>query len=85
MEKYIAFLFLIIINAFSYRIKFVLEKNGYSTSWIWTHFQDIPNMYELAKKTDDSSLRIQRYLLAIGVPIGMLCAAVLFFFVSMIY
>ena len=60
------------LNGLWYWIKFTLKENGYPVSWFWNHFRDIPNMYRLAKSTDEPKTKRKYYSMAIGLTTGQL-------------
>jgi len=65
--------FVLGLNGLWYWNKYTLSQNGYPVSWAFNHFRDIPNMFELAKKTEDPELKkkykIRAWLLPLGIPV----------------
>ena len=55
MEKVFPIMMILVLglNGLWYWVKFTLKENEYPVSWFWSHFRDIPNMYRLAKRTDE--------------------------------
>ena len=69
------------LNGLSYWIKFTLKQNGYEVSWFWNHLRDIPNMWRLAKNTENPTLRKRYYLMTLGLPIGSIIFIATFFLI----
>jgi len=62
----------VIGNILWYWIKFTLKENGYSVNWFWGHFNDIPNMFRLAKKTEDKKTRLRYYIMVWALLLSFL-------------
>lgn len=67
------------INGLWYWIKFTLKENGYPVSWFWIHFRDIPNVYRLAKRTNEPDKKRKYYSMAIGLTTGIIAFPIVFF------
>ncbi|MFA7301959.1 MAG: hypothetical protein WC069_06635 [Candidatus Shapirobacteria bacterium] len=67
----------IVVNGLSYWSKYILGKNGYPVSW-FRHYQDIPNMFSLARETKELSKKRIYYIIGAGIPIGMIITFALF-------
>ena len=50
--------FFIILNALWFFIKIVLKHHGYRVSWFTNHFRDIPNIFQLARETENKNEKI---------------------------
>lgn len=70
--------FVIVVNLLSILTKLILRKNRYNISWFHSHFQDITNMWKLAKMTEEQSLRKKYYIIAIGFPLITIVVVALF-------
>jgi hypothetical protein len=83
MDRILPIMFILVIglNALSYWIKFTLKQNGYEVSWFWNHMRDIPNIWKLAKNTDNPCLRTRYFLMASGLPIGTVIFIASFFII----
>ena len=67
------------LNGLWYWIKFTLKENGYPVSWFWNHFRDTPNMYRLAKSTDEPKMKRKYYSMAIGLTTGLIAVSIVLF------
>lgn len=76
----IMMIFTLVLNGLWYWIKFILKENGYPVSWFWNHFSDIPNMFHLAKKTEEPDKRRKYYAIAISLTTAIIFL-ILFFFI----
>lgn len=81
MEKVFPIMMILVLglNGLWYWIKFTLKENGYPVSWFWSHFRDIPNMYKLAKSTDEPKKKRKYYSMAIGLTAGIIAFPIVFF------
>ncbi|MFC1669919.1 hypothetical protein ACFL20_05950 [Spirochaetota bacterium] len=73
------------VNAVWYIAKYILKKNGYLISWNFFEgrrdrniLKDIPNMFDLAKKTENGLLKILYYMMPVIIMIGLPVMLVLF-------
>ncbi len=74
-------LFLVVIfNILWFWAKFILKRNGYKTSWLSANIKDIPNMFRLAKKTEDPKKRKKYYYIAFGLTITLLIFPLVFIY-----
>jgi hypothetical protein len=60
------------INILWYWIKTILLANDYKVNWFWGHFNDIINIFRLAKVTQEPEKQKKYYLLGIAVCFGLL-------------
>jgi len=67
------------LNGLWYWIKITLKANGFPVSWFWNHFQDLPNMYKLAKQTEEPAKKNKYYSIAIGMSLGIIAFPIIFF------
>ena len=67
------------LNGLWYWIKITLKAKGYPVSWFWSNFRDIPNMYRLAKQTNEADKKRQYYSMAIGLTLGIIAIPIVFF------
>ncbi len=81
MEKVLPLILILVLglNGLWYWIKITLKANGYPVSWFWSHFQDIPNMYRLAKQTIEPNKKRKYYSMAIGMTLGIVAFPIVFF------
>ncbi len=73
MQVKMAILFplVIVLNGLWYLSKFILKKNEFKISWLGNHWQDIPNMFKLAKNTEESPLKVVYFVLPIIIILGI--------------
>lgn len=72
-------------NVLWYWIKEILKKNGYPIRYFGNSFQDIPNIFRLAKKTIDKSAKRKYYTLGFSlISLLVLIPTLLFFLVPSI-
>lgn len=83
MDKIFPIMIMLVIglNGLWYWVKSTLKQNGYEVSWFWNHVRDIPNMWKLAKNTNNPTLRTRYFLMAVGLPIGTLIFISSFFII----
>lgn len=55
------------ITLLGYWIKYTLKQNGYEVRWLSSHLTDIPNIWRLAKRTENPTLKRRYYLMALGL------------------
>ncbi|MFT5859315.1 MAG: hypothetical protein ACI865_001416 [Flavobacteriaceae bacterium] len=67
----IIFALVIGVNGIFYWNKYTLKQNGYPVSWFFNHFRDIPNMFDLAKKTEDPGLKKMYLFRAWSLPLSI--------------
>ena len=70
------------LNGLWYWMKLTLKANGYHVSWFWNHSSDIPNMYRLAKRTEEPIKKRKYYSMAIGMTVGAPLILISFFIIG---
>ncbi len=71
VKMVILFPLAIVLNVLWYLSKVILKKNGFEISWFSHHWQDIPNMFSLAKRTENSKLQIVFNVIPLFIIIGI--------------
>ena len=69
----------LILNGLWYWTKSVLKENGYHVSWFWGHFRDIPNIFNLAGKTNEPSKKRKYYSMAFSLTASIVAFPIVLF------
>lgn len=72
------FILVISLNLLVYWIKFILKNHGYPVGWFWKHNRDIPNMFHLAKQTNNKPEKRKYYVMVVGLICGEVAVFSLF-------
>ncbi|MGB1040651.1 MAG: hypothetical protein ACPGVD_07250 [Flavobacteriales bacterium] len=67
------------LNILWYSVKVILKKYGYPVNWFWNHLNDIPNMFKLAKRSDQKNEKRRYYLMIYTLLTGMIAFIVIAF------
>lgn len=59
----------IVLNIMAYLIKYILKTKGYPVAWFSKHLRDIPNLWRLIKKTQNTGERILYLVLGTSFPL----------------
>ena len=77
-------LFSIAMVAFWYLTKITLKDHGYEANWVSGHWRDIPNIFQLARETENQSEKIKYVSMGVTLISGIIVFLIMVFLPSSI-